>query len=455
MQEQCIPAINNYVIMKQLYLCLSLVTAAFCTKAQPVYNATDYASSGDTVYLTSVLPGAYNFDTTGAGITWNYAAFTGVSQRQLTFRPPSQTGFTPTQWPYIYNSSNVNLSSTDNQTYALGNFQVTDPNDYFLKNNSVLQQKASSFAIVVNNTQINIKNVYTTPDVIYQFPLNYNDVDSSTASFTTSIPGLYYRETSIKRVNTINGWGTVITPSGTFSNCLKVVSDLMQIDTVSIDTIGFPKDTTYFREYSWLDYSTSYPVLYVKQVRTGMIYITQEIEYYDMQQFFQPNALFAYLPVAPYAGDTVLFQNLSSNSTSFRWNFDDPSSGADDSSALQNPEHIFNAPGTYNVRLIANNGTLSDTITLPVYVSVITGTAPAAQETTTGLALFPNPAGDCVFLTGSETLNAAVRLYDVTGKQYHTTVTGSRIDLSAVPPGCYLLLVQQGNEVKTSRIIRQ
>lgn len=455
MQVSCITATHLHTMNKQLHLFLPLIIAAVSAQAQPVYNATAYASSGDTIYLTAAQPGSYNFDTTGAGMTWNYSALTGISQRQLLFRPPTQTGFTFAQWPYIYNSANVNLSSTDGQTYALGNFQVTDPNDYFLKNNSVLEQKASSFAIAVNNTQISIKNVYTTPDVIYQFPVNYTDADSSIASFTTTIPGVYYRQTFIKRVNHVNGWGVITTPSGTYSNCLKIMSDLMQVDTISIDTFGISLDTTYFREYRWLDSGTNYPVLSVRQLRTGMIYLTQEIEYYDVQQFFQPNALFAYLPVAPFAGDTVIFQNLSSNSTTFRWNFDDPASGANDSSALPNPDHIFNAAGTYSVRLIATNGMLSDTITLPVIVSVITAAEMETQDATAGWLLYPNPAGDCVFLQGTDPENAEIALYDQTGKHCRTFVPGARLNLADVSAGFYLLVVRQADHIKTFPLIRR
>ena len=37
--------------------------------------------------------------------------------------------------------------------------------------------------------------------------------------------------------------------------------------------------------------------------------------------------------------------------TAWSWNFGDPSSGATDSSSVQNPEHTFSTPGTYNVCL--------------------------------------------------------------------------------------------------------
>src|ERR1700722_6698967 len=92
-------------------------------KAQSSYTMADYAATGDTIYLTKTQVTVTNFDTTGANFTWNYASLTGNEQTALTFRAPNQSGFTVLQWPYIYNANNVNLSSTDGQTIAFGNYE--------------------------------------------------------------------------------------------------------------------------------------------------------------------------------------------------------------------------------------------------------------------------------------------------------------------------------------------
>ena len=64
-------------------------------------------------------------------------------------------------------------------------------------------------------------------------------------------------------------------------------------------------------------------------------------------------------------GDSTNF-TLSSTASidSVRWNFNDPASGILNSSALLFPYHIFSAPGTYNVSVIINSGTLVDTLTI-------------------------------------------------------------------------------------------
>ncbi|MBI5372269.1 MAG: PKD domain-containing protein [Sphingobacteriales bacterium] len=55
---------------------------------------------------------------------------------------------------------------------------------------------------------------------------------------------------------------------------------------------------------------------------------------------------------------------------SWSWNFDDPSSGALNTSALQNPSHLFYSSGTYNVTLTVSNdkGCVSNLYTGPVLI---------------------------------------------------------------------------------------
>lgn len=50
-------------------------------------------------------------------------------------------------------------------------------------------------------------------------------------------------------------------------------------------------------------------------------------------------------------GEPTLFTDLSIGATQWTWNFDDPASGAANTSTEQNPTHLFSAPGNYDVTL--------------------------------------------------------------------------------------------------------
>jgi len=70
---------------------------------------------------------------------------------------------------------------------------------------------------------------------------------------------------------------------------------------------------------------------------------------------------------APASGDTI---------TGYLWNFDDPGSGINNTSALLNPLHYYTIPGIYNVSLTAfTSKSCSQTITFPV---TVLSSAPAA-----------------------------------------------------------------------------
>lgn len=84
-----------------------------------------------------------------------------------------------------------------------------------------------------------------------------------------------------------------------------------------------------------------------------------------------PSANFAYFPTTPAIGQLVSFIDQSTNSpTSWSWNFDDPASGGNNASTIQNPVHTFKAAGTYSVSLVASNLGGSGTRTQSVIVVV-------------------------------------------------------------------------------------
>ncbi len=332
--------------------------------SQSVYTSSDYASTGDTFNITIASPSLDNFNSTGANHNWNYSNLKGASQQQIIFRDPKKTGYNIFTWPYLFIGNNVNLSSTNNQSISIAGFKETNCNNYFFKNNSSLSQKASSYSLAYNNISFDVKNMYSSADTLYKFPLNYGDNYASNAAYVTQFPGLYYIMQSIKRTNKVDGWGSLTTPNGSYANCLRIRSDVTEKDSFSLQGTGLPSITVNYVEFKWLDPSSGYPVLYVQQIKLGSIYITTLVQYLDKKQAYKPVAAFSYVPSAPSVKDTVTFQNLSTNSTSYLWNFGDGQTSTD-----VNPKHLYTMPGVYHVTLVAYNGSLTDTASADITVS--------------------------------------------------------------------------------------
>jgi PKD repeat protein len=84
-----------------------------------------------------------------------------------------------------------------------------------------------------------------------------------------------------------------------------------------------------------------------------------------------PNAGFT----SGVSGLTVNFTNTTSNATSYSWNF-----GDGNTSALQNPSHVYFSASAYTVTLITSNGCGSDTATVIVNTNC-SGATPNASYT--------------------------------------------------------------------------
>lgn len=107
------------------------------------------------------------------------------------------------------------------------------------------------------------------------------------------------------------------------------------------------------------------------------------------------------------AAETVQFTD---NTTSVKptylwyWNFDDPTTGANNTSNLKNPTHLFSGPGTYDVRFsaITTAGCVGDTITRQVIVAplpsgTITGTANVCVNGTQPVITFTGTGGSAPY----------------------------------------------------------
>lgn len=71
-----------------------------------------------------------------------------------------------------------------------------------------------------------------------------------------------------------------------------------------------------------------------------------------------------------YAPATVQFINTSVCATTFEWNFGDPTSSSQNSSQEENPIHVFQNPGVYNVTLMVTNESTLDQKSISLNITV-------------------------------------------------------------------------------------
>jgi len=257
-----------------------LTLIAFCffhiiTKGQIIVNNQDMSVVGNT-YTKSVALTTGNIDymLTGSNYIWDFSSLIPVSQTVDTFVSVTQTPIF--YYPTFIASANQALKQPN---VNLGILQMT--NVYNFLNNNANAYNLVGYAAQVNGIPLPLK--YDNPDRLYKFPLNFANVDSSSSQASLNIPGYGYFKEIKKRKNMVDGWGTLITPYGSFQ-VLRVKSVIYQKDSLRLDTIpiAIPAVERNIIEYKWIAKNHGIPLLEITETSTGLMpAFTTTISYKD------------------------------------------------------------------------------------------------------------------------------------------------------------------------------
>ncbi len=154
-------------------------------------------------------------------------------------------------------------------------------------------------------------------------------------------------------------------------------------------------------------------------------------------------------------GVTYTFTDLSTGSLSWFWDFDDGNT-----SPLQNPVHTYTANGTYNVVLIVNDGTCSDTTFQTIVVTSV-GLADASAHPT---ITYPNPVRDVLILKLGDQFasqRVEIRLNNTLGqsvsvREISGAISGQEISIPAsFAPSVYELVITGESGRFVQKIVKQ
>ena len=226
--------------------------------SQITIDQSDMPQVGDTlrVSLTNQVPAGYS--KTAMDTVWNYAALEALSQRVDTFVSASAT---PAGYQLFFVIlGGATLAAPRNGSPVPG-LPVSHGYTFFKNNSGSFSDLGSAYTV----QGLPLPAKYDVPDKLYQFPLTPGSTWSSVSSFSISIPGLASYSTNRIRSNVTDGWGTLVTPYGTFQT-VRVKSALQIHDSIYIDSLGtgFPFNR-YITEYKWLAKGKGIPVLHVSE----------------------------------------------------------------------------------------------------------------------------------------------------------------------------------------------
>ena len=252
-------------MMKKIYSLLSVLLLSQITFAQITVTTTDFAAANDNVLVSNgVISAAVDVAPTGANSTWDFSFLTPLNQDTLQFLDVSTTAGTYALY-YVNlginpNRSNVAVAGAAIPTIPGIPITITNPFDFFY--NSSNNYKQQGIGAEINGIAVPIP--FGSKDIVYDFPVDFGNMDSSNSDWSIGLPGVGYYGYNQKRVNNVDGWGTVITPYGSFS-ALRLVSAVAGTDTVHIDTLGFGFGIArpLLKEYKWIANNHKIPVLQI------------------------------------------------------------------------------------------------------------------------------------------------------------------------------------------------
>ncbi len=444
---------------------LLLMGTIIVSNAQITITNADMPGSSDTIRYSQA-----NLDTltesiyqmTGANMTWDFSHLEATGQTVDAYKPSLQT-------PYAGFFFGLNrYGKLEADSIGFGQFQFKDVYRFYKNSTSKFEIEG----VGMKYSGFPIPSYYSDNDELYQFPLDYNDFDSSTFAYTLNLLTFGSLHTAGYRVNSVDGWGQVTTPFGTF-NALRITTDIVSHDSVSLGgLINFGFDN-HQREVKWLANGEGFPIMQVSGTVTNGIFLANAVAYRDSFRTtpispFAPTAAFEADNVTPYLTDTVTF---SSNSflANHTWSFN-PSTVTfvnGTSSTSQNPEVTFNAAGFYDVTLMVSNMFGNDDTTALGYISASWTLNTTNLEATNALKIYPNPTSDILTLeyTLSKSEQVMISIHDLQGRQVallqpNTSTIGvqkSIFNLSdyGLSTGVYLVKMTIGTSTQWFKVIKE
>lgn len=444
-----------------------LVISIASTMSQVTYQSSDYAVLGDTFIVSNAGPSALPFDQGGFNVNWDFSSLVPIRQFTRRFIDPNDGGYKNT-WCLINGliftcnsefNDLTNLAEKGLDTVDLMSFTLTNVVNHYRTTSDALEYTMLGGTLNLGGFPVVAPFENQKPDTIFQFPLQYGNLDSSNGEMVLDLTPVGYSfkfDSKTKRVNSVDGWGTISTPYLTLDSVIKVTSLIYRDDTINYDTVEFGVKSTQI-EYYWLHPNFKQPIVKASGVyQMGSPVITQ-VEFLDSLRCFPPMSFFVsdgFTDTLDASGNaTINFTSVSFNADSYSWDFGD---GA--TSTSPNPSHTYSDSGNYTVTLAACNSSCSplECDTFSNDVTII--------DTTAAPSSLLHAKQNFSFVAQNQMIkiNAAkplkVNIFNTSGAlvEQSTFATNHNISTKQLPAGLYLVKMNyKDDHSKTTQITRK
>lgn len=259
-------------------------------------------------------------------------------------------------------------------------------------------------------------------------------------------------ESQQQRVVSVDAWGTIYTPFDTFTNVVRVRSEIRHNDVITTDSFSLPIDIIEL-EYAWYDTSFKLPVMVARGVLVDTFEIINTVEYLFERICATPTwtvELDTNVFILDTAGEVhINFNIVNGNADSYEWNFDDGiidvTSGTVSHTYFDDREYLVSVTGCMEDCLPLNSCT-TQIVEFTIEDITSVDIVPASSL---GIVVFPNPANSMLEVDIPEELGQQhYHVTDMTGRIMKSGVFSngrSPLDVHLWPSGLYAIQLWNKN----------
>jgi len=449
--------------LKTIFLVTVVMLTTFAVEAQITITKSHMPKSGDTIrYSEAPMTDLPDLTKTDTNYNWDFSEMGMQSQGLYEYKASFQT-------PYIINFgfSALGLKIAD----SIGSGQMALKNLYNFYKSTNTQFETVGIGFQYGSFPLPQSGKYSKKDIIYKFPLTYND--KHTNDFEAKVPitlvlvpvGDFYIKGT--RTTEVDGWGKISTPYVTDEECIRIKSVIEETDSIVISTLNIDLAIpTKKIEYKWLSKSERIPILEVSGTEVLGNFVPTYIRYRDT--FRTPKGIFDLTvdfkadKVSGNTNDTFKLKDETDGRVLFReWRIT-PSTytfidGTDENS--KEAKVKFSKAGKYSVELWARNVVNEDSLLRTDYLDVAQGASigdPLLQLSTN---IYPNPFINTleISLHNSE-ISTFVKLFDANGRLVYSSGFEPNhrieIDTKDFEAGTYFIEIEQGDETIRHQLLK-
>lgn len=198
----------------------------------------------------------------GEDQVWDFSLLDAFVTSDVNYVSISET---PTTYQFFFNSPFVPQYQATHAIEGDGIdlFVVSIDDFYFFYKNTAESYNIVGYGGTVNGVPIPSQ---TNPiDIVYDLPLSYGQTHASSSAWDVEIPSIGAYAQALERSYEVDGWGTVITPAGSFEALrVRMVTDIE--DNLVVDAIG--QELSFNRNsvaYQWLAPGQGIPVIEITE----------------------------------------------------------------------------------------------------------------------------------------------------------------------------------------------